>query len=254
MIPIYIGYDRRETVAYHVLAHTLLQRSSLPLAITPVGNGVLPPAEWSRPRGEHDSTDFSNARFVVPSLQRHRGWAIFMDCDMVCLGDIADLWAQRDERYAVQVVKHRHTPRETTKFLGAEQAPYPRKNWSSLMLLNCAHPSMLDRRTAETLPGLDLHGFHWCRQAEVGEISGLWNVLATDRFEHPEPSDGYAEHVQLLHYTLGGPWHGYRPPGDEYWWDALIAMLGGDNPCAQPYIDMRTKYPYLSMEYERATP
>ena len=94
MIPVFIGYDRRETVAYHVLAHSLLKHATVPLAITPIGNDTLPKGRWWRERGPHDSTDFSNARFMVPALMGYRGWAIFMDCDMVALGDIAELFEQ----------------------------------------------------------------------------------------------------------------------------------------------------------------
>jgi len=249
MIPVFIGYDRRETIAWSVLAHSLLRHSSLPLAITPVGNDVLPAGLWWRKRAAVDSTDFSNARFIVPALCDWRGWAIFLDCDMVCLGDLAELWRQRDPRYAVQVVKHDHRPRETSKFLGATQAAYPRKNWSSLMLLNCAHPAMLDLNANER-PGLDLHGFGWCPDEAVGEIRGLWNVLATDRYEHPEPVE--RESIRLLHYTLGGPWHGYRPPGARHWWAALSDMLAGGNPCARSGWTFDADRSRIDAEYRHA--
>jgi hypothetical protein len=231
MIPIFVGWDKRETVAYHVLAHSIIQRSSYPVAITPVGNDTLPATLWTRPRGPHDSTDFSNARFMVPALTGYRGWAIFMDCDMLCLGDIVELWEQRDERYAVQVVKHRHVPTETTKFLGAPQSTYPRKNWSSVMLLNCEHPACMDLTPGfvNMADGIGLHGFGWCKAEEVGEIRGLWNVLVTERLEHPEPVDRFS--LKLLHFTLGGPWHGYDPPGSAGWRAALEDLLVGENPC-----------------------
>lgn len=155
---------------------------------------------------------------------------------MIALGDIADLWAQRDDDYAVMVVKHRHKTNESRKFLGALQTSYARKNWSSLMLLNCAHPATR-RLTADyvnTAKGLDLHGFAWCEDRDIGEITGLWNVLAAPDLQHPEPIDWYD--LKLLHYTLGGPWHGYEPEGGHYWLAALRAMLTGLNPCADAVI------------------
>ena len=36
----------------------------------------------------------------------YKGWAVFMDCDQLMLGDIADLWRMRDDKYAVQLCKH----------------------------------------------------------------------------------------------------------------------------------------------------
>ena len=231
MIPVFIGYDRRETIAYHVLAHSLLKHATVPLAITPVGNDVLPKGRWWRERGPHDSTDFSNARFMVPALMGYRGWAIFMDCDMVALGDVAELFEQRDPGCAVQVVQHVHEPAETVKFLGAEQSKYSRKNWSSLMLINCGHPltRALSEGYVNTAPGFDLHQLRWAG-TEVGEITGLWNVLVAPDFQHPEPVDRF--NLKLLHYTLGGPWHGYEPEGASYWLDALWEMIAGGNPCA----------------------
>lgn len=231
MIPVFIGWDRRETVAYHVLAHSLIKRSSLPLAISPIGNDTLSTARWWRGRGPHDSTDFSNARFMVPALMGYRGWAIFMDCDMVALGDIAELWHQRDEQYAVQVVQHRHEPKEEFKFLGAEQSKYARKNWSSLMLINCGHPMTrgLTEGFVNVASGIDLHQLRWAGEA-VGPIKGLWNVLVAPDFQHPEPVDRYE--IKLLHYTLGGPWHGYEPEGADRWMTAYWDMVAGDNPCA----------------------
>jgi len=231
MIPIFIGWDRRETVAYHVLADSIIRNSSVPVSIAPVGNDTLGRV-WYRDRGPHDSTDFSNARFMVPYLMGYTGWAIFMDCDMLCLGDVAELWAQRHDRFAVQVVKHRHEPRETTKFLGAEQSKYACKNWSSLMLLNCGHyaTKRLSSEHVNIANGLDLHQFQWCPEEVVGEIRGLWNVLVAPELEHPEPIDRMK--IKLLHYTLGGPWHGYDPDGAEQWMDGYERMICGGNPCA----------------------
>jgi len=234
MIPIFIGYDTREIVAWHVLAHSIVSRSSEPVALTPVGMTTLPQQLWWREKGPHDSTQFSNARFIVPALMGYQGWAIFMDCDMLCLSDLAGLWAQRDDRYAVMVVKHNHQPRETTKFLGAAQTAYPFKNWSSLMLMNCAHPSCrtLTPEYVNTAPGLDLHGFAWTAPSLIGEIRGLWNVLTIGPEDMQHPDLGYYGPPQHIHYTRGGPWHGVRDVGANRWDEELAAMLASGNPCA----------------------
>ena len=73
------------------------------------------------------STDFSFTRFLVPYLSGYTDWSLFMDCDMLVLDDIARLWALRDDRYAVQVVKHNHVPKEDIKFLGATQTKYEKR-------------------------------------------------------------------------------------------------------------------------------
>lgn len=84
-------------------------------------------AIFSRERNPLQSTDFSFTRFLTPYLSDYQGWSIFIDCDMLVLDDIAKLLALRDQRYAVQVVKHQHIPKEESKFLGAVQTKYEKK-------------------------------------------------------------------------------------------------------------------------------
>lgn len=223
MIKIFIGYDRKETIAYHVLAHSILSRATLPVSITPIDR--FKAANYYRPKGEFDSTDFSNARFMVPHMCDYYGWAIFMDCDMLVLDDIRLLWEQRDPKYAVMVKKHDYVPRETTKFLGAVQTAYERKNWSSLMMFNTERCQALNPPTVNTKHGLWMHRFEWCADEEIGEIEGDWNYLVGVQ-------DAPAEPPSALHYTLGGPWFKeYRDCAySDAWYDELADMVAGDNP------------------------
>ena len=198
IIRIFIGFDSRETIAYHVLTQSILARSSATVSFTPLSlahlTGVL-----TRPRHPLQSTDFSFSRFLVPYLCDYQGWAIFMDCDMLMLDDIAHLWSLRAERYAVQVVKHQHLPQETVKFLGAPQTPYEKKNWSSVMLFNNARCTALTPEYVNVASGLELHQFKWLEQDDlIGEIPQKWNHLVG----HARPNS----QVSLVHYTIGGPY------------------------------------------------
>ena len=197
-IPIFIGVDPRERAATNVLIDSLVQHSSTPLAITQL---VTPQLEAQglhhRARDPKQSTAFSFTRFLVPHLMGYQGWAIFMDCDMLARGDIADLWAQRDEQFAV----HDHVPGETVKFLGEVQSAYPKKNWSSLMLLNCSRCKALTVDYVNTATGLELHRFHWLAgDHEIGPLHEGWNHLVA--VQDPAKAEG----ASLLHWTLGGPW------------------------------------------------
>jgi lipopolysaccharide biosynthesis glycosyltransferase len=199
MIRIFIGFDPRETVAYHVLTHSILVRSSEPIAITPLSLSHLTRGLLTRPRHPLQSTDFSFSRFLVPYLCGYDDWAIFMDCDMLMLDDISKLWALRNERYAVQVVKHQHVPQETVKFLGAPQTPYEKKNWSSVMLFNNKQCTALTPEYVNHASGLELHQFKWLKNDDlIGEIPRRWNHLVG---YHPPDSS-----VSLVHYTIGGPY------------------------------------------------
>ena len=152
-----------------------------------------------RERDPKQSSDFSFTRFLVPHLMNFEGWAIFMDCDMLCQDDIANLWNQRDERYSIMCVKHEHVPKNKTKFLGEPQTSYPKKNWSSLMLMNCPKCRNLNLEFVNNASGLDLHRFNWLDgDEEIGEIKGTWNSLVEDFSNNDSDS--------LIHWTLGGPW------------------------------------------------
>jgi lipopolysaccharide biosynthesis glycosyltransferase len=198
MIRIFIGFDPRETVAYHVLCQSILARSSEPVSFTPLVLSNLKKELW-RERHPLQSTDFSFSRFLTPSLCNFEGWALFMDCDMLCLDDIAKLWALRDDRYAVMCVQHQYEVRESTKFLGEKQTAYEKKNWSSVMLFNNARCRALTREYVNTATGLELHQFKWLESDEqIGALPQRWNDLVGYQLSN--------QPVGLAHYTLGGPY------------------------------------------------
>ena len=197
-IRIFIGFDARETVAYNVLSHSIASRSSLPTSITPIALSQLT-GVFKRERHVLQSTDFSFSRFLAPYLCAYQGWSIFMDCDMLMLDDIARLWALRDERYAVMVVKHDHVPQEATKFLGEPQTKYEKKNWSSVMLFNNARCRALTPDFVNTASGLALHQFKWLNDDTlIGALPDRWNHLVG--YNAPRAD------AALVHYTLGGPY------------------------------------------------
>jgi len=202
MIRVFIGFDPREAAAYSVLAHSIWTRASVPVAIAPLMLSELK-GVFHRERHPLQSTDFAFSRFLVPYLSGYEGWSVFTDCDMLVLDDIANLWKLRDERFAVQVVKHEHQPREAIKFLGQPQTAYPKKNWSSVMLFNNARCRALTPEYVNAATGLELHQFKWLSdESLIGALPRRWNHLV-----------GYYQptrDVSLVHYTLGGPYF------DEY--------------------------------------
>lgn len=198
MINVFIGYDPREAVAFSVLSYSIHARASQPVGVTPLMLLQLK-GLYTRERHPLQSTDFSFTRFLVPYLSGYTGWSLFMDCDMLVLDDIAKLWALRDDRYAVQVVKHNHVPKEDVKFLGTKQTKYEKKNWSSVILFNNAKCRALTPEYVNTATGLELHQFKWLdSDALIGEIPHRWNHLVG--YDAPSPD------VSLVHYTIGGPY------------------------------------------------
>jgi len=203
MLRVFIGWDDRESIAAHVLQYSIASRSSVPVSFTPLNRRTMK-GIYDRPRGEFESTDFSLSRFIVPYLCNYEGWAVFLDCDMLCLGDVVELarymtlanrWNQ-----AVQVVKHDYTPNSETKFLSQTQTKYERKNWSSLMIFNNALCHNLTPEAINTQPGLWLHRFNWTTDDKIGEIPKKWNYLVGESNQCP------TEEARMIHFTNGGPW------------------------------------------------
>jgi hypothetical protein len=201
MIRWFIGYDKDESVAAYVLADSLQSRSSIPIQITFLNRRNLV-GIFDRPRGNLDSTDFSISRFLVPYLCNYEGFAIFSDSDMLCRDDPAKLWAWRDERFAVQVVKHNYQPKEEKKFLDQPQTKYLMKNWSSLMMFNNNQCRKLAKDYVCAAPGLDLHQFSWLRSpfegGDIGELPRHWNHLVG--------YDPFDPTASMVHFTTGGPY------------------------------------------------
>jgi len=198
LVRIFIGYDPREAIAFRVLAHSIWRRTSLPVSITPLSLAHLKGA-MTRERHPLQSTDFSFSRFLTPYLSGYSGWSLFTDCDMLVMDDIANLWKLRDDRFAIQVVKHHHVPKETVKFLGARQTKYEKKNWSSVILFNNARCQALTPEYVNTATGLELHQFKWLGDdALIGPLPHRWNHLVG----YDRPNDD----VSLVHYTIGGPY------------------------------------------------
>jgi len=199
---VFVGYDPREDIAYQVCKHSILTRQ--PNAnVRPLVQKELRDAGWyTRPKDKLASTEFTFTRFLVPELANFKGWAVFMDCDMILTTDISELFNQADDKYAVMCVQHDYTPKEGIKMDGQKQTVYPRKNWSSVVLFNCAHPSNArltqDMVNDPELNGAYFHRFSWLKDEEIGELDHTWNYLVGvyDDIETPK----------LIHYTEGGPW------------------------------------------------
>jgi len=196
-IPIFVGYDPREAIAFHTCVNSIIRHASQPVAIVPVALNLF--QDYKETHGDN-SNHFVYTRFLVPHLMSYTGWAIFIDGDMVLRDDIVKLWNMRLEgHYDVLVVKHDYQTRMTEKYMGAKNENYPRKNWSSVILWNCS--SWPNRKLTpdfvQSQPGSYLHRFSWLDDNRIGELPIEWNWLP-DEF-------GANDEAKLLHYTLGTP-------------------------------------------------
>lgn len=215
-----VGFDQKESIAYHVFCQSVLEKSTIPVTFLPLADNTL---NCYKEKHEDGSNKFIYSRFLTPFLMDYVGWAIFADGDMICNDDIANLWKKRDETKAVMVVKHDYKTKQKQKFLGNKNEDYPRKNWSSLVLWNCAHPKnkILSPNFIENSSGAFLHRFSWLHDSEIGELGKEWNWLAIEYPDNPS--------AKLIHYTLGTPcFNEYSDsPMSEKWHESFLRAQDG---------------------------
>ena len=205
MLTVYIGWDSRETIAADVCRHSILTHTSIPVDIVMLKQEELRRRKlYWRDVDKLASTEFTFTRFLVPYLNNYEGTAIFMDSDMVLTTDIAELIADVDPKKAISCVQHDYTPPPGFKMDGQQQLAYPRKNWSSMVVWNCAHPAnkqvTLELVNDPEVTGAYLHRFSWLKDHYIGLLGPQWNWLVD---WYVEGRDGAP---LLLHYTEGGPW------------------------------------------------
>jgi lipopolysaccharide biosynthesis glycosyltransferase len=213
-INIIVGFDQREAIAYHVFCQSVLERASVPVEFLPLTEQSLSGYQECHRDG---SNAFTYTRFLSPWLMNYQGWVIFADGDMVCNDDINNLWRLRDAGKAVQVVKHDYLTKASKKYFGQKNENYPRKNWSSVILWNCAHPKnrQLTPEFIQQKDGAFLHRFQWLDDGEIGDLSKEWNWLATEYETNPS--------AKLVHYTLGTPcFSEYRNADMAECWHAAL--------------------------------
>jgi len=195
-IPVFIGYDPREAIAYHVCVNSIIRHASQPVAIIPLALNLLRDYQETHTDG---SNHFIYTRFLVPYLMHFQGRAVFIDGDMILRADIVELYENLEVFKDVAVVKHDYQTRMSTKYLNSPNADYPRKNWSSVIVWNCSSwpnrrltPEFVQRQS-----GSFLHRFSWLDDSRIQELPPEWNWLPDEL--------GPNNDAKLLHYTLGAP-------------------------------------------------
>ena len=149
-----------------------------------------------------------------------KGWAVYFDGDMICLKDIKDLLNTCDDNIAIKVVKHNYKTKQKNKYFGQKNEDYPRKNWSSVVLWNCAHPKnkILTPSFVSNHDGAFLHRFKWLEDSDIGELEKKWNWLAIEYEEISDPN--------LIHYTLGTPcFEEYKNTSYSNCWESAFNRL-----------------------------
>ena len=222
ILKIFIGYDSREKIAYHVLSQSIIDNSTIPVTITPINLKNIKQF-YNRPKVKKHSTEFSISRFLTPYLSNYEGYSLFLDCDFIMLGNVANLLklVSKDKNKVLWCVKHReYTPKDKIKFLREKQIPYKKKNWSSFMLFNNAKCKILTPKLVSKAHGLYLHQFKWTKDKLIGSLPKNWNILVGEQ--------KIPKKINALHYTLGGPYFkGHsKCQGSNHWFKYKKQIFG----------------------------
>ena len=227
-LKVFVGWDSREDIAYQVARASILENATIDVSVEAIKlQDLVENGLYTREIDPLASTEFTYSRFLTPHLAGFGGWALFCDCDFLFFGDVGELLTDLDPSKAVYCVQHDYRPTETTKMDGQQQSLYPRKNWSSFMLFNCAHPATrrLDVETVNAQSGAYLHRMQWADDAEIGALETGWNFLEGwySVAEHGKP--------KAVHYTRGGPWFpNYQDVDFAEEWRAAASVFGWTAP------------------------
>ncbi len=205
---IFIGFDEREVEAFYTAAYSIMRHATIPVEIYKLDKVPLVKAGVFRRNDTDTTTDFAMTRFLVPFLSKYKGWSLFMDCDQVVTVDIKELYEQRNDKYAVMLVKHpEYIPAKDIKMDGQKQDKRARKNWSSVILWNNEHGynRSMNPSTVNNQSGKFLHTFSWLADEFIGPLHRTWNWLCDENW------DGQDHLPKLIHFTNGGPWFKDRP-------------------------------------------
>ena len=212
-LKIFIGYDPREKIAYHVLSQSIIANSSIPINISPINLRNLKHF-YNRPKTKMHSTEFSISRFLTPFLSNYKGYSLYLDCDFIILEDVAKLikFISKRQNKVLWCVKHKdYIPKEKIKFLKEKQYNFKKKNWSSFMIFNNTKCKILTPKLVSKAHGLYLHQFKWTNENLIGSLPKNWNVLVGEQ--------KFPKKINALHYTLGGPYFKKHSKcqGSKYW-------------------------------------
>jgi len=210
-IKVFIGYDSKQNFSekldygfnapYQVCKRSLLDNSDnveiIPLKLTTLKELGL----YYRTEDTSATTEFTYSRFLVPFLSDYKGISIFCDSDFLWQCDINDLNKYISENYSIACVQHSYVPNADTKMDGLKQTVYPRKNWSSLMVFNCAHKDCknLSVENVNSKSPKYLHRMEWAEEKNINALPLEYNWLEGEYDSKVEP--------KAIHFTNGGPWH-----------------------------------------------
>jgi len=223
---IYIGYDPNNgnDLAWEVCKRSILENTKYPDELNIIKLDKLELQELGYYKRndtgiDKGSNNFTYTKFFIPFLNNYKGYALFCDSDFIWKSDVYEFIEQNiNDEYAISCVKHKcYTKKKclgNQKMDGQIQRWYPRKNWTSLILFNCANVKckLLDFPLLNKANPRWLQGLQWASSFDekmekdieseidhnIGSLSYHYNFL----FGYYKDIDN----AKAIHLTEGGPW------------------------------------------------
>lgn len=215
---IFIGHDSRYESATKVCEKSILNYNPKADITFLDKSKMISSGIYGRKDIPGESTEFSFTRFYVPLLAGYEGKALFCDNDFLWKCDISEIEKYVGNEYPLAVVKHDDYTVIGNKMNGIQNKSYPRKNWSSLMIFDCAYfKDILTKDYLDKASASELHELRFIHSDKINDIPKEYNCLVG----HYAP-----EGAKALHYTNGGPWfEDYRDAELSWeWWNIYESL------------------------------
>ena len=219
-IKVFIGTEPKTEIARKVLEFSILQNTEQSIEFPP----LCGEESWDVRPPTRVGTGFSLLRWKIPELCDYKGYAIYLDADMLVFSDIKDLW-QSDVIYPNDKCSVWCTYQESWGYVktlyGDKEIPE-----TSVMFIDCAKAKTnqqdFDTITIKLLAAKD-------REYYVKVMRALNHIHAPQRIPNNwNHLNNYKDgKTKLLHYTIEPkqPWYDPSHPHKNLWRDALREAL-----------------------------
>ena len=222
---VYIGVDPEYPLAYEVCRRSILKYEP-DLKIYPVEKIKLKtPNLYNRQKNLEEHPDYRYTRFLVPYLNRFKGYVLYCDSSMFWFSSPRNLEQHIDPNSPVNVVctKDENIDDDPDNLgnidnidTASSQDQDPREHDHSsqtsccgLMIFNCSHYSCIGLRPNDinTKSKKWFHTFQWVEPScKIGNLPAVYQLEIDQDKKETNPYNKPDEKHLAVQYTMGGPW------------------------------------------------
>ena len=221
-IRVFVGTENKTKIAFKVLRYTIIQNSSVPVSVTPMGD--FDP--WLVPDDVHQATGFSLRRWMIPEYCNFKGTAIYLDADQIVFGDIAQLHSYCELSRAIVCCFMKD--KSSRMLTGKADSVVPQ---TSVMVLNCDLCKPEEWNREAIFDRIRKAGMKHTKPA-VKEYQKIMHGGLVEDVPYPlvlnwNRFNTFCQNTSLLHYTFESqqPWYEPWHPLSALWEAELIKAI-----------------------------